>query len=128
MPRDCSFRPCGGLLRLSTSSAAWSAGGTAPVHHKSWLTENWAESHRGAEARFPRAVAASGPPATVVDDHDDRLDASVIVRDLAGVIRRMPAMPARELMMDADIRPDAIELPPTTSIEICLIPSKVTAK
>lgn len=37
-------------------------------------------------------------------------------------------MPIRELTMDTDIRPDAIELPPTTSIEILLIASKTAAK
>lgn len=57
--------------------------------------------HRGAEARFLRAIAASGPPATVVDDHEDRLDASLAVRGLAGAIRRMPARDRDALLLYA---------------------------
>jgi RNA polymerase sigma factor (sigma-70 family) len=57
--------------------------------------------HRGAEARFLRAVAASGPPATVVDDQDDRLDASLTVRGLAGASRRMPARDRDALLLYA---------------------------
>jgi hypothetical protein len=46
---------------------------------------------RGVEARFLRAVAASGPPEIVDnehDEHDDRLDASRLVRGLAGAAAR----------------------------------------
>jgi RNA polymerase sigma factor (sigma-70 family) len=57
--------------------------------------------HRGAERRFLRAVAASGPPTTVVDDHDDRLDASVTVRGMADEIRRMPARDRDALLLYA---------------------------
>lgn len=57
--------------------------------------------HRGAEARVLRAVAASGPPATVVEDRDDRLDASLAVRGLAGTIRRLPARDRDTLLLYA---------------------------
>lgn len=57
--------------------------------------------HRGVEARLWRAVAASGPPATVVEDRDDRLDASVAVRTLAGAIRRMHARDRDTLLLYA---------------------------
>lgn len=57
--------------------------------------------HRGAEARILRAVAASGPPETVVVDRDDRLDASRAVGELAAAIRRMPARDRDALLLYA---------------------------
>lgn len=57
--------------------------------------------HRGAEARYLRAVAASGPPANVVQDRDDRLDASLTVRALADAIRRLPARDRDALLLYA---------------------------
>ncbi len=57
--------------------------------------------HRGAEARYLRAVVASGPPATVVEDRDDRLDASLTVRGLTGAIRRMPSRDRDALLLYA---------------------------
>ncbi len=57
--------------------------------------------HRGAEARILRAVAASGPPDTVVIDRDERLDASRAVGELAAAIRRMPARDRDALLLYA---------------------------
>jgi RNA polymerase sigma-70 factor (ECF subfamily) len=57
--------------------------------------------HRGAEARVLRAVAASGPPTIVVEDRDDRLDANLAVRGLAGTIRRLPARDRDALLLYA---------------------------
>jgi len=57
--------------------------------------------HRGSEARFLRAVVASGPPATVVENHDDRLDADISVRAIAGAIRKLPARDRDALLLYA---------------------------
>jgi RNA polymerase sigma-70 factor (ECF subfamily) len=57
--------------------------------------------HRGAEVRSFRAVAASGPPAVVLEDRDDRLDASRAVGELAGAIRRMPTRDRDALLLYA---------------------------
>jgi len=57
--------------------------------------------NRGAEARFLRAMVASGPPATVVENHDDRLDATLAIRDMAGAIRRLPARDRDALLLYA---------------------------
>ena len=56
---------------------------------------------RGSEARFLRAVVASGPPATVVENHDDRLDADLSIRALAGAIRKLPARDRDALLLYA---------------------------
>lgn len=57
--------------------------------------------HRGAEARYWRAVVTSGPPEVVVDDRDDRLDANLTLRSLAGAIRRLPARDRDALLLYA---------------------------
>jgi RNA polymerase sigma-70 factor (ECF subfamily) len=57
--------------------------------------------HRGAEARYLRAVAASGLPEAVVEDRDDRLDASRVVGGLVAAIRRMPTRDRDALLLYA---------------------------
>ena len=57
--------------------------------------------HRGVEARHFKAWAASGPPETVVDDKDEKLDASLQVRALTAAIRRMPAHDRDALLLYA---------------------------
>jgi RNA polymerase sigma factor (sigma-70 family) len=57
--------------------------------------------HRGAQARFLRAIAASGPPAAMIEDRDNRLDASRAVGELAGAIQRMPARDRDALLLYA---------------------------
>jgi RNA polymerase sigma factor (sigma-70 family) len=56
---------------------------------------------RGSEARNLRAIAASGPPETVTDDRDERLDAGLRVKALAAAIRRMPARDRDALLLYA---------------------------
>jgi RNA polymerase sigma-70 factor (ECF subfamily) len=57
--------------------------------------------HRGAEARYLRAVASSVLPEAVVDDRDERLDASRAIGELAATIRRMPARDRDALLLYA---------------------------
>ncbi len=57
--------------------------------------------HRRVEARAWQAIAASGQPEAVVEDRDDRLDASLTVRALAAAIRRMPARDRDALLLYA---------------------------
>jgi RNA polymerase sigma-70 factor (ECF subfamily) len=68
--------------------------------------------HRGAEARFLRAIAASARPEAVTDDHDDRLDASLTVRAMTGAISRLPARDRDALLLYAwgDLDYEAVAL------------------
>ena len=57
--------------------------------------------HRGTEARFLRAAAASGPAPVVVEEQDDRLDADRALGALVPAIRRMPARDRDALLLYA---------------------------